>query len=278
MLKGLPACGKTSRAMDLVKKGYKRINNDDLRDMVDGYKFTKENEDTIGLIRRFMLYNFMRLGHDIVVDNTNFNPKCLQEIEQVMEDFSDKYEIVEEFVDTPLEECIRRDALRTGRHHVGKNVIKGMYDKYLKKEIPKAKLIEGAPQAIVCDIDGTLAICGDRDIYDGSKAYLDTVKDEIREILERFSETHTIVIVSGRDDSHRDVTRKWLIDKGIPFDELWMRPEGDRRKDSVVKQEIYDQCIKGKYNIKFVLDDRDQVVEMWRANGLTCLQVAEGNF
>ena len=52
----------------------------------------------------------------------------------------------------------------------------------------------------------------------------------------------------------------------------------DSRKDSIVKQEIYEMCIKDKYNVLFVLDDRDQVVNMWREQGLKCLQVAEGNF
>ena len=61
-------------------------------------------------------------------------------------------------------------------------------------------------------------------------------------------------------------------------DELFMRPTGDTRKDSILKKEIYDNHIKGKYNVKYVLDDRDSVVEMWREQGLTCLQVAPGDF
>jgi len=57
-----------------------------------------------------------------------------------------------------------------------------------------------------------------------------------------------------------------------------MRKTGDSRKDSIVKREIFEEHIKGKYRIQFVLDDRNQVVEMWRQLGLTCLQVAEGDF
>ena len=73
-------------------------------------------------------------------------------------------------------------------------------------------------------------------------------------------------------------TIKWLNDNGIKFDDLYMRFTNDLRKDSIVKQEIYEMCIKDKYNVLFVLDDRDQVVNMWREQGLKCLQVAEGNF
>jgi len=59
---------------------------------------------------------------------------------------------------------------------------------------------------------------------------------------------------------------------------LFMRPDGDFRADNIVKQEIYDTHIKGKHDVLFVMDDRQQVVDMWRRNGLTCFQVAEGNF
>lgn len=279
ILKGLPASGKSTRARELVNQGYKRINNDDLRDMIDGYKFTKENEAIITRIRRELLEMFLNERFNVVVDNTNLHPKCLKEVEDIVAFFHHPdYEIIEEFIDTPLEECIRRDALRTGRHHVGKKVIQNMYDKYLKKEVPKPDHIEGKPRAIICDIDGTIAKCGDRNIYDGSKVHLDTVIPETLEILERFADTHLILFVSGRDAEYRDVTLDWLEANNIPYDRLHMRPKGDKRKDSIVKQEIYDNHIKGNYNIKFVLDDRNQVVDMWRANGLTCLQVAEGSF
>ena len=58
-----------------------------------------------------------------------------------------------------------------------------------------------------------------------------------------------------------------------------MRETADFRSDSIIKHEIYQLCIKGKYDVQFVLDDRQKVVDMWRnAIGLTTLQVAEGNF
>jgi hypothetical protein len=57
-----------------------------------------------------------------------------------------------------------------------------------------------------------------------------------------------------------------------------MRKQGDFRRDSIVKKEIYDNDIKGKFDVEFVLDDRQQVVDMWREIGLKCLQVAPGNF
>jgi hypothetical protein len=52
----------------------------------------------------------------------------------------------------------------------------------------------------------------------------------------------------------------------------------DMRKDSVVKQELFERFVRDKYNISFILDDRQQVVDMWRGLGLTVFQVAEGDF
>jgi hypothetical protein len=57
-----------------------------------------------------------------------------------------------------------------------------------------------------------------------------------------------------------------------------MRPEGDTRNDGIVKNELFERHLAGRFIIDFVLDDRDRVVAMWRAKGLKVLQVAEGNF
>ena len=86
------------------------------------------------------------------------------------------------------------------------------------------------------------------------------------------------MIVSGRRDSCKEVTSRWLSDNNIPFDYLLMRKTGDTRKDSIIKQELYEEHIKDKYFVEFVLDDRDQTVQMWREQGLLCLQVYYGNF
>lgn len=57
-----------------------------------------------------------------------------------------------------------------------------------------------------------------------------------------------------------------------------MRPAGDQRDDRIVKEEIYRREIEGKYNVRFILDDRDKVVRRWRELGLPCFQVADGDF
>lgn len=138
------------------------------------------------------------------------------------------------------------------------------------------------PKAIICDIDGTLALLGDRDKYDPSTGE-DMLNYPIANILQVYDNQKILpvdlILVSGREDKYRSLTEKWLKKHGIThYQEFHMRKSGDFRKDYVVKKEIYEKSIKAKYEILFVLDDRDQVVKMWREEGLTCLQVAYGNF
>jgi len=62
------------------------------------------------------------------------------------------------------------------------------------------------------------------------------------------------------------------------YDQFLQLVKGDGRKDAVVKREIFDREIRDNWRIVGVFDDRQQVVRMWRALGLTVFQVAEGDF
>lgn len=132
------------------------------------------------------------------------------------------------------------------------------------------------PKAIIVDIDGTLAHNTGRGWYDFDQVHTDRADEIIREICHRYKNDHTILIVTGRDEVCRDMTDKWLKDNDIPFDELHMRPLKDKRKDTIVKAEIFNREIRYVYDVKFVLDDLIPVVAMWRELGLKCLQVEPG--
>ena len=85
-----------------------------------------------------------------------------------------------------------------------------------------------------------------------------------------------MVILSGRDEISEYETVVWLSENNINFDDLKMRPKGTFTPDDVLKKQWLDEL--GAENILCVFDDRDKVVKMWRDNGLTCFQVAPGNF
>lgn len=134
-------------------------------------------------------------------------------------------------------------------------------------------------KAIICDIDGTLADMGKRKPYDFDKVDQDQVKHATAEAVRVFHNAgYRIILFSGREDSSKIKTLSWLKQNDIPFHELYMRKSRDMRKDAVIKKELYEAHVLNRYDVLLVLDDRDQVVKMWRDLGLTCFQVDYGNF
>ncbi len=92
------------------------------------------------------------------------------------------------------------------------------------------------------------------------------------------SDHYDLIVVSARPDDNRRITEQWLVWNGVEFDRLIMRPAGDFRPDTEIKKEILDALLAEGHEIAFVVDDRDCVVDMWRENGVTCLQSAPGDF
>lgn len=135
--------------------------------------------------------------------------------------------------------------------------------------------------AYIFDIDGTLANLNGRDPFDLEKCGEDLVNEDIKKIYEilRYSnESPRIIIVTWREDKYCDVTKEWLDSNWIWYYHLFMRLEWDKRPDTEVKKEIYENCIKDYYNVIWVFEDRSKVVKMYRELWLTVFQVAEGNY
>lgn len=150
----------------------------------------------------------------------------------------------------------------------------------------KASLEEGhkRDKHIVVDLDGTVAERDPQSPYDDSSIdSREPIKAIIELVLDLYASGYGIIFVSGRKYNTRQKTVAWIeqhmmLEEGNDY-HLFMRGDDDNRSDDKIKLQIWEDCIDGKFpNIKFVLDDRDQVVKMWRSLGLTCLQVADGNF
>lgn len=273
MLKGLPASGKSTYAKELVAKGWKRVNKDELRTMINDGKWSKDNEHNIKVSQNNIVAGFLGVTgkYNVVIDDTNFAYE--EHWRDVAEAFNVDFEV--KFFDTPVMECIERDSKR-GEKSVGAKVIIGMYDKYLRPKAPPWS--EDKQNAYIFDIDGTLAKMNGRSPYDYSKVMTDVPNHSITMISRILSTTLPIIIVSGRTDDCREDTERWLQENGVQYDFLYMRKAGDSRNDAIVKREIYDEYIKDKYNVLAVFDDRNRVVDMWRSLGLTCCQVNYGFF
>ena len=292
MTKGLPASGKTTWANEQVHKSsgrIKRINKDDLRAMIDAGEWSKQNERQIILVRDNLARHFLADDYDVIIDDTNLAPKHEEALLQLATEYGADF-VIQDFTDVPLLECLKRNSERA--NSVPEETIRRMYDSFLRTKEDVAKYKKPVynpdlPFCILVDIDGTLAHnVTDRSFYDWSRVGEDDPDEEIiglvrkyasNNILEDMPENY-IVIMSGRSAAGQKQTEEWLQRHNVPYTELHMRAEGDNRKDCEVKEELYNKFIKDRYNVRFVLDDRNQVVDKWRELGLKVLQVAPGDF
>jgi hypothetical protein len=137
------------------------------------------------------------------------------------------------------------------------------------------------PGAVVFDLDGTLCLRTGRSPYDESKVLTDAVNGAVLAAMRAFHLLGArILITTGRHEGCRPDTTLWLsrhVPPQISY-QMFMRADGDTRNDATVKHEMYLRDIFDRFTVIAVFDDRDRVVAMWRAVGLTCFQVAPGDF
>lgn len=284
--KGLPASGKSTWAKGFVQNNtdYVRINNDSIQNMLFCVPFAAGKSKELKTTRELLISHFLDQGTNIVVDNTHLSPSSVTDIVNLLTEanFTNPqyfYTLrIKDFTDVSVQECLKRDRQRADS--VGEAVILDMYNKFLKKETPPRLQDTCLPKAVCFDMDGTLAIMGDRSPYEEEKCMLDTPNTPVCSALYNYLiNDYKILIVSGRQDHARAQTEEWLAKYKLPFHELHMRKSKDQRKDSIIKKEIYENILLPKYYIEAVFDDRNQVVEMLRDElGLTVFQVAPGLF
>lgn len=258
------------------------------------YKADKETfsrrENMITIMTEGAIANLLKSGFDVIVDNTNVEWKYVKAFAKIGYRYGAEVEV--KVFDVDLNEAIARDIRRgeTGGRFVGEKVIRTQHERF---KHTKSKTLEqvapvkpydgtpGKPKAFLIDIDGTLAHMRDyRGPFDWANVGLDDVDEVIAYLANSIVEGSGMaaIVMSGRDESCREQTEVWLDKHGIWHDELFMRSEGDMRPDNIIKVELFDKYVRDNFDVHFVIDDRQQVVDMWRRMGLTCLQVAEGDF
>lgn len=301
---GLPASGKDTWAKEQMLKypgRYKRINKDLLRLMLDINKFDYQNEKFILDTRDKIAESALNKGYDLIISDTNFPAggkhfKRMCEIAQKV----GNVRVIEKFFDISLKDALARDG-NSDRKSVGPDVIKTMYDKYIKNKsftcqdlffgpIRKIPYNNALRDCVVFDVDGTLAhMNGKRGPFEWHNVDKDDPNENIIKINKIINGYRLnkelvddgeleIIIITGRDGVALEKTKQWLADVGVCYDKIFIREAGDGRKDSIIKREIYEREIKDKYNVIAWIDDRNQVVDMVRSLGLTVLQCNYGDF
>lgn len=265
----------------------KRVNKDTLREMLDNDKWSPSNEKMVLAIRDAIINKCISKGYDIIVDDTNLHPKMERGIRKLV---GNRAEVSIITMNTPLEECLKRNATRTGSDYVPEGFIIDQAKKWESWQhvdctiedqfTNKANQDPLLDPCIIVDVDGTLANnTGGRSPYDETRVCEDEVIEEVADLVfiyRKARPNNKIFIFSGRSEQCREDTELWLKTNEVHYDELFMRSTEDakgRVKDSIVKSKLYDTHIRDKYYVDFVIDDRKQVKEMWNELGLFVLDV-----
>lgn len=291
--RGLPGSGKSTYAENqALMPDWMRSNRDDLRKSMFGRHgvLDYKAETIITAAQHAAVRDALTKGLNVVVDDTHLQGRYIRAWIELANDLGCSWEVKDFTV--PIDECVRRDAARD--RSVGEDVIRKLAVRFhmpADGTLPSLALLDDTrvgpttryeadpslPPAYIVDIDGTLARMTGREPYDYTRVSEDELVQNVATIVSDLCE-NTIIVMSGRDASCEADTRAWLTKHHVPFDHLFMRPAGDSRPDQIIKRELFDEHIRGKFNVVAVLDDRNKVVRMWREMGLTCLQVAPGAF
>lgn len=290
IMRGLPGSGKSTWAKAWVNEdpiNRVRFNWDDMRNMMGPYWVPeRENTSVLKELREKFLTHMMERNWDIVCDNMNLNPKEIEFYKNIVEEFNKNgHSYTIEFKDffIPVEECIRRDAMRA--NPIGEKTIKSLFHKYMplivgsehRKKIESQPTYRAdKPDCIIVDMDGTLAFnLSGRNFFDDiDMIKYDTPLLATVSILRAMKMTGTcnIFIVTGRSEKSREATENWLAENNIPFDKVFMREEKDFSHSNDFKQKVYEDNIKNNYNVLFVLDDDTKCMKMYQEQGLICMK------
>lgn len=312
--KGLPASGKSTFARQLLRKEskrWKRVNKDDLRNMLDDGSYDANREEFVRQVQDSLIKQALREGYDVIVDNTHLVSTTVKKLHKLAENIGD-VKVIEKAFDVPLAECIKRNALREGSARIPDNAIYRMarsagldrgrvlkdHEVYYPPHGSSSAPVEfdaSLPWAVICDLDGTAALMNGRNPYDATHCDRDLPNEPvITSVLRDYQAGDAVLFMSGREDKYEAPTKRFLEQHFVitqhvsqrdgdrshqmPY-QLFMRVSGDKRNDAIVKRELFDAYVRGRYNIRKVYDDRDKVVRMWRDDlGLTVFQVNWGDF
>lgn len=288
LMRGLQGSGKTKWARAYVNTWANtvRVNRDDIRMQLFG-KYTDVDEEVVTEVETAMVRAALRAGQHVVIDAMHLQQRYVNRWQRM------GYKVIVDEHHAPLEVLLERNAKRikpVPEAVIRKNFtkftnkdgslkrVKLEPEKYITSQFPKYDTFRDneKPEAFIFDIDGTLAHNdGHRSFYDYSKVYEDKVVYEVISVANDLSNSHHIVVVSGRKAECYDDTARWLTDHMIQFDALIMREDGDDRPDSLVKYEILRDQVAPNYDVIGVFDDRPSVCEMWRNIGVPTFQVGD---
>lgn len=305
IVRGLPGCGKSTVARAWVQESpdtRAEVNRDAIRLMLGGYTVgSPAQEKMVTKIQHQSIKDLLKSGVDVISSDTNLKTGFVRDLVRIANATGATVEVID-MSNVPLKVVLERNANRKDKDPVPAHVIHRMnqyiigmnyeYPLPMPKSDSAGKAPDfyygeaGLPLADICDIDGTVADCkGLRSPYDYSLVRYDRPRSATIDMLyDRYKAGKKLIFMSGRPDINnvRADTVAWLDQHlwGLPYEMLLMRPADKQQiNDAIIKRDLFDENIRGVYNIGLVFDDRDRVVDMWRNGlGLNCDQVNYGDF
>lgn len=277
---GISSSGKTTWAEDYAMvNNYFNINRDDIRFSLfthgvrnwSRYKFNRKNENKVSEEVDNIVNEAAKIQAGIIISDTNLNPKTRNKWREWALENNYQYEEIPFIVS--WEEARKRNQQREGG--ISESVLWGQYlrmNEYVgrKTYTPNTNL----PKAIIVDVDGTVAdMTGIRKPYEWDKVNLDKPREFVVSMVNGLMNYFDImpVFVSGRDAICKDATYDWIYENvmfGIDF-HLFIREQGDMRKDKIVKEEIFWKYIAHNFNVVGAIDDRESILDLWRELGIS---------
>lgn len=287
ILVGVPGSGKSTWAKNYIRNNgdWVRVSRDDLRLMLtQQQKVEPKMEDMINDLMDNMIESSISKGKNVIVDSTNLKRTLL---DGYVTRFGTIADISYRVFDISLKKAIEQDKNR--EHSIGEFGVTEHYKKYkiLIDSFPfqpttKQKESHINPKvnecdAVIYDIDGTLSLLKNREYDDFHLVHRDDYNEVVGETIAfHRSKGRKIIILTGRSDEYRKETEDWLDLYGVEYDELHMRESEDRRRDKLVKREIYNNQIKPQHKVLCVYDDRISVIKEWNDLGLFVFTVNQG--
>lgn len=218
VLQGCPCSGKTTWAKEYLKDHEAvYVNRDSICCELNGGKYTLKKEDEVTAMESYRVIEGLDKGSDVIVDATNLNPKTINKWQRLADLKGAEIEFKEFYV--PIAEAIKRSKARKaeGGLYISKAVMTSFYKKYyperLKEELTdKRKILKpdfALHPAVICDLDGTLALHQGRDPFDWSGIPEDAIDPRLEQILKDYCcKGVEIIFVTGRPERARAATEK----------------------------------------------------------------------
>ena len=301
ILRGIPASGKSTYAHEWLAVSPETravVARDDIREQLFGFEYhtnpNKEAEEQVTEVEHGLLRKYLTEGRDVISDGTNL----------VIGFLENKIALGKEhgatitYLDFPISLQEAKQRNRNRKRQVPEFMLDRMFNRlgpegqfpvfpgsYPTKplNIPVVSGLGSRNPAVCFDMDGTLNdvrrlqpfLMGRRRDFDSfhRMSEFEPANESVVTALRSAADAGLkILITTARQEKYRETTQKWLDDRGIPYENIFMRRQDDFRPDYEVKKDIFD-FINDFYDIVRCYDDNPQAIRAWEEKGVRVTKI-----